>query len=102
MHGTIVKAMQDGFEVGTQSSTSSGSCRVISVTGFLDEGRDEIGYKAPGSVVHGKSISLVRLNVGANRNRIPPGLTDLTATSYSARKSSSIYVMSMCGLGLGI
>ena len=102
MNGTTVKAMKDGFEVGTQSWTSSGSCRIISGTVFLDESREEIGHKAPGSVVHGKSLSLIRLNVRANRNRIPPCLTNVTATSYSARRSSSIYVMSMCGLRLGI
>ena len=84
MHGTTVKAMQDGFAVSTQSSTSSSSWRVISGTEFLGESREEIGYKAPSSVLHGKSISLVRLNARANRNRIPPCLTNLTATSYSA------------------
>lgn len=80
----LEKAMQDGFEVDPQSSTFSGSCRAISDTVFLDDSREEIGYEAPGSAIHGKLISLVSLNVRANRNCIPPCLTNLTATSYSA------------------
>ena len=87
MHATTVEAKQDGFEVGTRSSTSSGSCRVISGPEILDESPEETGYKALGKVVYGKSISLVRLNVRANRNRIPPCSTNLNATSYSRENS---------------
>ena len=80
----LEKAIQDEFEVDTQSSTFSGSRRVISGTIFLDDSREEIRYKAPGSAIRGKLISPIILNVRANRNYIPPCLTNLTATSYSA------------------